>query len=238
MKRVVVTGAASGIGLAITRALVEDDFQVAMIDIDEEALHDCSSGLANVTTHVMDVSNEDTWNAIGQQWPDRIDAIVHNALALTVKPMHEQTPDEYRRQISVLLDPIYLSMRGLHEQLRTARGCMVLISSVHARVGLPGHPVYAAVKAGMGALARQMAVDYGPEVRVNAVLPGPILTPVWEGVSDEVLDEVARQTTVGRMGTPEDVASVVAFLVSPRAEFIDGAEIMVDGGWSITRHSR
>lgn len=238
MKRAVVTGAASGIGLAITRALVDDGFHVAMIDVNETALEDHSSGLENVTTHVMDVSCEETWKAIGRQWPDSIETIIHNALALAVKPMHEQTPDEYRRQISVLLDPIYLSMRALHGQLRVGHGSMVLISSVHARVGLPGHPVYAAVKAGMGGLARQMAVDYGPEIRVNAVLPGPILTPVWDGVSDDVLEEVARQTTVGRMGTPEDVANVVAFLVSPQAAFIDGAEIMVDGGWSITRHSR
>lgn len=237
MKRAVITGAASGIGLAITRALLEDDFQVAMIDVNEAALKDHSSSMSNVTPHVLDVAREDTWKTVARQWPDRIDAIVHNALALTVKPLHEQTPDEYSRQISVLLDPIYLSMRLLHTQLREAHGSMVLMSSVHAKLGLPGHPVYAAMKAGMGALARQMAVDYGPAVRINAVLPGPILTAVWDGVSEEVLEEVARQTTVGRMGTPEDVANVVAFLVSSRAGFIDGAEIVVDGGWSITRHS-
>lgn len=238
MKRAVVTGAASGIGLSITRALVDDGFEVAMIDVNETALAELTSDMENVTGHMMDVYSEETWNSIGRQWPDGIDAIVLGALALTVKPLHEQTADEYRRQIPVLLDPLYHSMRALHRQLLTAHGSMVLISSVHARVGLPGHPVYAAVKAGMGALARQMAVDYGPEVRVNTVLPGPILTPVWNGVSDDVLDEVAPQTTVGRMGTPEDVANVVAFLVSSRAAFIDGAEIVIDGGWSITRHSR
>lgn len=238
MKRAVVTGAASGIGLAITEALVAEGFHVMMVDIDEAGLEAHGGRLHNVTTLASDVSLDETWVQIAQHWPDRIDALIHNALALTVKPMHEQEPDEYRRQLAVLLDPIYLSIRMLHEPLRAARGSIVLISSVHARVGLPGHPVYAAAKGGMGALARQLAVDYGPEIRVNAVLPGPILTPVWDGLDASVLEEVARQTTVGRMGSPQDVANVVTFLVSPSAGFVDGAEILVDGGWSITRHSR
>jgi NAD(P)-dependent dehydrogenase (short-subunit alcohol dehydrogenase family) len=238
MKRAIVTGAASGIGLAISEALVADGYHVMMVDVNESALQTCSAQLRNVTTLASDVSRDDTWVEIARQWPDRVEALIHNALVLTVKPMHEQEPDEYRRQMSVLLDPLYLSIRQLHRQLTTARGSIVLISSVHARLGFPGHPVYATAKAGMTALARQMAVDYGPDIRVNAVLPGPILTPVWDGVGADVLEETARQTTVGRMGVPEDVANVVAFLVSSRASYIDGAEIVVDGGWSITRHTR
>lgn len=237
MKCAVVTGAASGIGLAITEALLAEGFHVMMVDVNEQALVGLGQRMKNVTPLAMDVASEDTWSSVGRHWPDAIDVVVHNALALTRKPMHEQGPDEYRRQLSVLLDPIYLSLRALHQQLRSARGSIVLVSSVHARLGFPAHPVYAAAKGAMGALTRQLAVDYGPEIRVNAVIPGPILTPVWDGVSADVLDETARQTAVGRLGHPQDVANVVSFLVSPRASFIDGTEIVVDGGWSITRYS-
>ncbi len=237
-RRAVVTGAASGIGLATAKALVADGYHVVMIDINEANLAVSAADLGSVTPLCADVAAESTWARIAQIWPDRVDAIVHNALYLIVKPMHEQNEEEWHRQLSVLLDPIYLSLRHLNEQLRTAQGAMVLISSIHARVGLPGHPAYAAAKAGMGALARQLAVDYGPQIRVNSVLPGPILTPVWDGVDDTVIDEVARQTCLARMGQPEDVASVVAFLLSSSASYVTGSEVTVDGGWSITRASR
>lgn len=108
---------------------------------------------------------------------------------------------------------------------------------MHALFGLPGHPAYAASKGGICALVRQLAVEYGPEVRVNAVLPGLVDTAAWDAADQESLRTAATATVMGRLGTAAEIAGAVTFLASPDAGFITGASMVVDGGWSITKDS-
>ncbi|HBF82817.1 MAG TPA: short-chain dehydrogenase, partial [Streptomyces sp.] len=121
--------------------------------------------------------------------------------------------------------------------LRERRGAVVLTSSVHAHKGIPGHPAYAASKGALLSLCGQLAVEYGPEVRVNAVLPGPILTAAWDRVSEEDRDKSVTETAAQRFGTPQEAAAAIAFLAADEASYITGSSLLVDGGWSVVKAS-
>jgi NAD(P)-dependent dehydrogenase (short-subunit alcohol dehydrogenase family) len=137
----------------------------------------------------------------------------------------------------VSLTGSFLGVRALLDDLLATNGSVVIVSSVHALVGLPGRPAYAAAKGGLVALARQLAVEYGPRLRVNTVLPGPIWTDAWAAISAADRERTLAETVAGRFGTPDEVAAAVAFLASPDAAYITGASLVVDGGWTAVKSS-
>ncbi len=238
-----VTGAGSGIGAASAERLAAEGAHVILLDVSQEGLAATASRITTLggRTSVVaaDVADPATWDRLARDVEAEhggLDTLVSNAATMRVAPAHELDPDHWDRQLAVNLRPLYLAFRAFNGRWRHGAAA-VAVSSVHAEVGLPGHPAYAASKGGLLSLVRQLAVEYGPQVRVNAVVPGPIMSPAWDRVSEPDRERSIRQTVLGRFGDPSEVASVVAFLASADAAYVTGTSVVVDGGWLITKDS-
>lgn len=241
----VVTGAASGIGAASAVRLAAEGASVVVSDIADEAGEAVAAAIRAAGGRAAyvrcDVASEDDWTALREAAHTRFGpvAVLHsNAFIHTPGAAHELPVAVWDREMAVNLRALYLATRTFLDDLRAEGGSVVATSSVHADFGLPGYPAYAAAKGGMCALVRQFAVEYGPDVRFNSVLPGPILTDVWNDVDEEGRRLSADATALARLGLPGEVASAVAFLASSDAAYITGTNLVVDGGWTVKKDSK
>jgi NAD(P)-dependent dehydrogenase (short-subunit alcohol dehydrogenase family) len=238
----VVTGAASGIGAACARCLAADGYAVVLTDIQpaDPVAKQIEADGGRALALIADVSDEDAWTEVVRAAQERfgpIGVLVSNAYAVEIAPADATSRASWDRQLAVSLTGAFLGVRACLPGLRATGGSVVIVSSVHANFGLPGRPAYAAAKGALVSLARQLAVEYGPALRVNTVLPGPILTAAWDDLSAADRELSAAATAAGRLGAPEEVAAAVAFLASPQASYITGASLVVDGGWSAMKSS-
>ncbi len=238
-KRAVVTGGASGIGRATARRMAEEGAKVAVVDINGDAAADCAREVGG-TAHVADVSDpdgmRDAFDAAAAAMGG-ITVLYNNAGIGGMAPLAEWEPEEWHRLITVNLTGVYLGFRAAVPHLRASGGgSIVSTASISGTRPAAGEAPYSAAKAGVAAITASAALEYAPDIRVNAVSPGMIETaltaPLLQFVPD-AQERYERTTPVGRVGQPEDIADVVVFLCSDLARFITGQNLVVDGGMTL-----
>ena len=235
-----ITGGAQGIGKAIARRFLVEGARVALVDVDAEAGEETRKEFASLGTVVFvpgDVGVEATARRAVKKVVGlfgRLDVLVNNAGIGIRKPMTELTLKEWNRVLAVNLTGAFLFSRYAAPHVRERRGAIINIASTRALMSEPNTEAYSASKGGIVALTHALAISLGPQVRVNCISPGWIEVGAWRkrrGRKQPALSEADHaQHPVGRVGTPEDIASLAAYLVSPEAGFITGANFVADGG--------
>ena len=242
-KVAIVTGGARGIGSASVRALVRDGAAVVITDVlDDEgeslAREICAEG-GNARYAHLDVSSEEQWLAVVERTVrdlGHIDVLVNNAGIGTMEDVEQETREGWDRLIAINQTGVWLGMKAVIPGMKTnGGGSIVNVSSIFGAVGGFGSSIaYHASKGAVRLMTKNAAIRYAKEgVRVNSVHPGFIDTPMLAAVKGTPSERMMVDgTPMGRLGRPEEIGDVIAFLGSDAASYMTGSEVYVDGGWT------
>jgi NAD(P)-dependent dehydrogenase (short-subunit alcohol dehydrogenase family) len=222
-----VTGARTGIGRAIAERLLRDGYALGFVTHEEDQAAANELQALGPLHHAWgDLADPGEPSRIVAEVADhfgRLDVLVNNAGLTTAKPALELTAEDFDRTFDVDVRAALLASQEAARRMSDG-GVIVNITSVHEHVPRPGFAVYASAKAALGMLTRGLALEFAPKIRVVAVAPGAIATE-----RNVEADDLAPEIPVGRPGTVEEVAAVVAWVASPEASYVSGASIVVDG---------
>ena len=242
-KAALVTGGASGIGLATAQRFVAEGARVAITDRDDSLGCEAVRGLGPEALFVRyDVTSEEDWEAAMSEGVSRfggVDVLVNSAGIFRFGTIEDTTLEEWRQTIAVNLDGTFLGCREAVRTMRERGGSIVNLSSVSGLVGDPDNAAYDASKGGVRLLTKSVALycaKKGYPIRCNSVHPGGIDTPMvrsyFAGRPDPEAEhhEWIRHSPIGRLGRAEEIASLILYLASDEADFVTGAEFTIDGG--------
>ena len=236
-----VTGAASGIGAATAKELIRAGAFVWIADLNLQAAEALASSLGNARAACMDVTSPKSIDETAAQI-ERLDILVNNAGIGHVGSIDTTEAEDFDRLMNVNVRSMFLVTKRLLALLLAspAKGSIVNIGSVAGMIGIRQRFAYCTSKGAVLAMTRQLAVEYAKELRVNAICPGTVETPFVEGYLDKyhahekekIREELRARQPMGRLGQPEEIASMVRYLSSREAGFISGSLFTLDGGWT------
>ncbi|MFC5591223.1 SDR family NAD(P)-dependent oxidoreductase [Sporosarcina soli] len=235
-KRVVITGGSSGIGLATAIRFANEKANVTIIDNNQDSLEKALKEHSTIKNGVVaDVScHESVSEAFLQidQLAGGVDVLVANAGISVRNKFIDITPEQWNKVLGINLNGIFFTAQeAAKRMLDQGHGVILMTASTNGVVGHPNYADYNASKAGVNLLARTMALELAPTIRVNAVCPGYVLTPMQIAeYSPEALEQVNEGIPLKRHAQPEEVAALYAFLASSEAKYITGQHIPIDGG--------
>jgi len=242
-KTALVTGAGSGIGRAVAHLLAREGAHVVATDIDRGAVENTAAQAGGAVTPLAhDVTDPGGWDravAAAVEAHGGLSVLVNNAGIAPKATIEQETPEGWRRVHEVCLDSVYLGCHAaLPAMAESGGGSIVNISSVAALRGVAVYAAYCSAKAGVHMLTKTIALHCGRRgynIRANSVHPGPIDTPILdpdrERFGQRAIDARAEAVPLGRIGRPEEVAHCVLFLASDESSFVNGTELVVDGGF-------
>lgn len=236
----IVTGATSGMGKGIAEMLYTEGAQLILSGRNRERGNELSDKLKGTVFVPGDVSqpgyNEKLVKTAIDQF-GKLDVLSLNAGILGLGNVVDLPISEWKNTLDVNLSSIfYLSKYAIPHLQKSGQGNILINASISAFKSFPNHPAYCASKGASIALMKQLAVEYAPTIRVNAICPGPVDTPlIWDSAKafanpEEAVQNAAKTTLLNRLGTPEDIAKLALFLISEDSSWITGTAMTIDGG--------
>lgn len=240
MRSVLITGVSGGIGSLIAKAYKEEGYFVAGIDRVPPTHEFCDTYYdTDINKIVLDEAYFNSWKATFHEEIKSLDVLVNNAAIQILGTVDELTHEDWHQTFNVNLNAPFMFSKLFLELLERSSGCIINISSIHARMTKPRFVAYATSKAALVGLTQAMAVDLGGRVRVNSINPAAVETQMLQdGFKDDLqgYEKLKSFHPVNAIGKPEDVAELCLFLSSSKAKFITGANFEIDGGISKRLH--
>lgn len=243
-KVAIVTGAASdpGLGNSSAIALAQEGARLVVTDVDEQGAERCAENIRKLGGDALalhhDVTDEDRWTGVVAKTIEtfgRLDVLVNNAGIAVLKPLADLSLADWERQISVNLTSVFLGCKSAVPAIsKSGGGSIINLSSVAGLIGLPNCSAYAASKGGVRLMTKALAAELGSQnIRCNSVHPGVIWTNMQAdagGGSRDTAERMSSALPLARLGEPQDIANIIAYLASDESSYVTGAEFVIDGG--------